>query len=94
MKYTYPNVTEIDTFYTNSDGYLITPETLPYGKGYSVVEVQAPYGYLLDSTPVYFDITSENTSEENGVTIVKQRRKTHLRKVQLPLKRQVRFSRT
>lgn len=75
MKYTYPNVTEIDTFYTNSDGYLITPETLPYGKGYSVVEVQAPYGYLLDSTPVYFDITSENTSEENGVTIVKTEKK-------------------
>lgn len=75
MKYTYPNVTEIDTFYTNSDGYLITPETLPYGKGYSVVEVQAPYGYLLDSTPVYFDITAENTSEENGVTIVKTEKK-------------------
>ena len=70
MKYTYPNVTEIDTFYTNSDGYLITPETLPYGKGYSVVEVQAPYGYILDSTPVYFDITAENTTEENGITIV------------------------
>lgn len=75
MKYTYPNVTEIDTFYTNSYGYLITPETLPYGKGYSVVEVQAPYGYLLDSTPVYFDITAENTSEENGVTIVKTEKK-------------------
>lgn len=75
MKYTYPNVTEIDTFYTNSDGYLITPETLPYGKGYSVVEVQAPYGYLLDSTPVYFDITAENTSEENGVAIVKTEKK-------------------
>lgn len=75
MKYTYPTVTEIDTFYTNSDGYLITPETLPYGKGYSVVEVQAPYGYILDSTPVYFDITAENTSEENGVTIVKAEKK-------------------
>lgn len=75
MKYTYPNVTEIDTFYTNSDGYLITPETLPYGKGYSVVEVQAPYGYILDSTPVYFDITAENTTEENGVTIVKTEKK-------------------
>ena len=75
MKYTYPNVTEIDTFYTNSDGHLITPETLPYGKGYSVVEVQAPYGYILDSTPVYFDITAENTSEENGVTIVKTEKK-------------------
>ena len=69
MKY-YPTVTEIDTFYTNSEGYLITPEALPYGIGYSVVEVQAPYGYILDSTPVYFDITAENTTEENGITIV------------------------
>lgn len=75
MKYTYPTVTEIDTFYTNSEGYLITHETLPYGKGYSVVEVQAPYGYTLDSTPVSFDITAENTSEENGVTIVKTEKK-------------------
>lgn len=75
MKYTYPTVTEIDTFYTNSEGYLITPESLPYGIGYSVVEVQAPYGYILDSTPVYFDITAENTSEENGVTIVKTEKK-------------------
>ena len=75
MKYTYPTVTEIDTFCTNSEGYLITPETLPYGKGYSVVEVQAPYGYVLDSTPIYFDITAENTTEENGVTIVKAEKK-------------------
>jgi len=75
MKYTYPTVTEIDTFYTNSEGYLITPESLPYGKGYSVIEVQAPYGYILDSTPVYFDITAENTTDENGITIVKTEKK-------------------
>ena len=75
MKYTYPTVTEIETFYTNSEGYLITPETLPYGKGYSVVEVQAPYGYTLDSTPVSFDITAENTSKKNGITIVKTEKK-------------------
>lgn len=75
MKYTYPTVTEIETFYTNSEGYLITPESLPYGKGYSVIEVQAPYGYVLDSTPIYFDITAENTTEENGVTIVKTEKK-------------------
>ena len=75
MTYTYPEVTTIDTFYTNSDGYLITPEALPYGIGYSVVEVQAPYGYILDSTPVYFDITAENTTEENGITIVKTEKK-------------------
>lgn len=75
MIYTYPEVTTIDTFYTNSEGYLITPESLPYDKGYSVAEVQAPYGYILDSTSVYFDITEENTSEENGVTIVKAEKK-------------------
>lgn len=75
MTYTYPEVTTIDTFYTNSDGYLITPKTLPYSKGYSVVEVQAPYGYVLDSTPIYFDITAEKISEENGVTIVKTEKK-------------------
>lgn len=75
MKFTYPTVTEIDTFYTNSKGYLITPETLSYGKGYSVVEVQAPYGYVLDSTPIYFDITAEKISEENGVAIVKTEKK-------------------
>ncbi|MDD6645064.1 MAG: SpaA isopeptide-forming pilin-related protein [Oscillospiraceae bacterium] len=75
MKYTYPSVTKIDTFYTNEDGYLVSPEKLPYGKGYSIVEVQAPYGYVLDSTPVYFDITAENTTSEDGITVVKAEKK-------------------
>ena len=57
MTFTYPTPTTIDTFYTNSEGYLVTPEKLEYGAGYSLVEVQAPYGYVLDSTPVYFDVT-------------------------------------
>lgn len=30
MQFTYPEVTTIHTFYTNSEGYLITPEKLPY----------------------------------------------------------------
>ncbi len=51
MKYTYPEVTTLDTFYTGADGYLITPEELPFGE-YTMVEVQAPYGYVLDSTPI------------------------------------------
>lgn len=38
---------------------------------YSIVEVQSPYGYVLDSTPVYFDVTEENSSEESGVTVIK-----------------------
>ena len=70
MTFTYPTPTTIDTFYTNSEGYLVTPEKLEYGSGYSLVEVQAPYGYVLDSTPVYFDVTEDNSSEEGGVTVI------------------------
>ena len=36
MTFTYPEVTTIDTFYTNDAGMLITPEKLEYGKGYSL----------------------------------------------------------
>ncbi len=68
--FTYPEVTTIDTFYTNSDGYLITPEKLEYGTGYSLVEVSAPYGYTLNNEPVYFDVTADNATEENAVTVV------------------------
>lgn len=68
--FTYPEVTTIDTFYTNSEGYLITPEKLEYGKGYSLVEVSAPYGYTLSGEPVYFDVTADNATEENAVTVV------------------------
>ena len=70
MQFTYPQVTTIHTFYTNSEGYLITPEKLPYGD-YTLVEVQAPYGYVLDSTPIPFTITPENSSTDTGVTVVK-----------------------
>lgn len=70
MTFTYPTPTTIDTFYTNAEGYLVTPEKLEYGSGYSLVEVQAPYGYVLDSTPVYFDVTEDNSTEEGGVTVI------------------------
>ena len=70
MTFTYPEVTTIDTFYTNDEGYLITPEKLEYGSGYSLVEVSAPYGYVLNSEPVYFDVTADNATEDNAVTVV------------------------
>ena len=63
MTFSYPTPTTIDTFYTNSEGYLITPEVLPYGE-YSLVEVQAPVGYVLDSTPVPFSVSAENAEEK------------------------------
>lgn len=70
MQFTYPEVTTIHTFYTNSEGYLITPEKLPYGD-YTLKEVQAPYGYVLNSTPIPFTVTQENSSTDTGVTVVK-----------------------
>ncbi len=60
----------VDTLYTNSEGFLITPETLPYGD-YTLVEVQAPFGYILDKTPVPFSVTAANSEEENAVNIVR-----------------------
>ena len=79
MMFAYPTPTTIDTFYTNSEGYLITPEVLPYGE-YSLVEVQAPVGYVLDSTPVSFSITAENAEEENALTVIKVRKENTAQK--------------
>lgn len=49
---------------------MITPEPLEYGSGFSLVEVQAPYGYVLNTEPVYFDVTQDASSEEGGVTVI------------------------
>lgn len=73
MTFTYPSVTTVDTFYTNDEGMLITPEKLEYGKGYSLVEVSAPYGYVLSNEAVSFDVTEDNSTEESAVTIVEVR---------------------
>ena len=70
MTYTYPTPTTIDTFYTDNNGRLVTPEQLPYGKGYSAVEVYAPYGYVVDKTPVHFDITPETMTKDGALTVV------------------------
>ncbi|MDI9243270.1 SpaA isopeptide-forming pilin-related protein [Fusibacillus kribbianus] len=69
MSYTYPTLTTVDTFYVSEDGYLITPQKLEIGE-YSLVEVQAPYGYVLDSTPVPFTVTSKNNEDLEGLTVI------------------------
>lgn len=71
MSFTYPTLTTIGIFYTDATGQLVTPEKLPFGKGYYLVEAQAPYGYVLDSTPVSFDVIEENSCDEGGVTVIK-----------------------
>ena len=79
MTFAYPTPTTIDTFYTNSEGYLITPEVLPYGE-YSLIEVQAPVGYVLDSTPVSFTVSADNAEEENALTVIKVRKENTAQK--------------
>ncbi len=79
MNYTYPEYTEIDTFYTTEDGMLITPQKLEYENGYSLVEVSAPYGYVLDSTPVYQTARRLTTMDISAMSLTQaQRHKVRL----------------
>ena len=86
MTFAYPTPTTIDTFYTNSEGYLITPEVLPYGE-YSLVEVQAPYGYALDSTPVSFTVSADNAEKENALTVIKVRKENTAQKGKISVRK-------
>ena len=70
QSFTYPEPVTIDTFYTNDEGWLITPEKLEYGTGYSLVEVSAPYGYVLNSEPVYFDVVPDASADEGGIAVI------------------------
>lgn len=69
MSYTYPTLTTIDTFYVSEDGYLITPQKLDAGN-YSLVEVQAPYGYVLNSDPIPFTVTSADNEDVEGLCVI------------------------
>lgn len=46
-----------DTWKTNEDGYVIINEKLSAGE-YQLEEINAPYGYILDTTPVKFRVTN------------------------------------
>lgn len=70
QSFTYPEPVTIDTFYTNDEGWLITPEKLEYGTGYSLVEVYAPYGYVVNSEPVYFDVVQDASTDEGGIAVI------------------------
>lgn len=70
MSFSYPTPTTADVFYTNSEGCLVTPQTLFAGE-YTLVEVSAPYGYVLDRTPVKFTVNAEHSTQEDELTVVK-----------------------
>ncbi len=52
-----------DVFYTDNTGTITLPIKLTYGK-YQLVEVRAGTGYILDSTPIDFEVNGENKTIE------------------------------
>ena len=52
-----------DVFTTDDTGKVTLPEKLEYGHGYSIVEQNAPEGYMLDQTPVTFEVTTTEPIE-------------------------------
>lgn len=59
MHQRYPVPQDIDVFETASDGTFVLPEPLPYGR-YSLHEQQSSAGYLLNQTPVFFEVTDDS----------------------------------
>lgn len=55
MHFDYPTPTDIDTFYTNNEGWLMLPETLAYGK-YKLKEIQTADGYFLGDEVIDFTV--------------------------------------
>ena len=52
-----------DVFYTDNTGTILLPIKLTYGK-YQLVEVSAGTGYIIDSTPIDFEVNGENKTIE------------------------------
>lgn len=59
-----------DTWYTDKNGEIRFPVELPYGYNYSLIELNAPEGYVLPTEPFYFDITPDTATEENELVVV------------------------
>lgn len=59
MHQRYPVPQDIEVFETASDGTFVLPEPLPYGR-YSLHEQQSSAGYLLNQTPVFFEVTDDS----------------------------------
>lgn len=61
----------VDTFTTDESGTVTTPNTLEAGT-YELVEIKAPYGYLLNDEPVRFTVSTNTAYEiaEDGKTPV------------------------
>lgn len=57
---TYPEKYETDVFITKEDGSVHLPEPLIYGE-YKIVEIKAPYGYVLKDEEIPFTVDGSTT---------------------------------
>lgn len=57
---TYPEKYETDVFVTKEDGSVHLPEPLIYGE-YKIVEIKAPYGYVLKDEEIPFTVDGSTT---------------------------------
>lgn len=58
----YPTEKDLTEFTTAADGTLVLPETLVFGD-YTLVEVKAPHGYLLNKEEISFTVIEENDGD-------------------------------
>lgn len=58
----YPVEKDLTEFMTAADGTLVLPETLVYGN-YTLVEVKAPSGYLLNKQEIPFTVSAANDGD-------------------------------
>ncbi|WP_260490468.1 SpaA isopeptide-forming pilin-related protein [Listeria cossartiae] len=58
----YPTEKDLTEFTTAADGTLVLPETLVFGD-YTLVEVKAPTGYLLNKEEIPFTVSEENDGD-------------------------------
>lgn len=67
----YPQTQVITDWVTDESGTVQLPSTLPYGD-YTLVELESPTGYVLDSTPIPFKISysSASTNDPQYVEVV------------------------
>ena len=75
----YPNPMSLDIFYVSDEGWLMLPEPLEAGD-FELLEVAAPYGYVLSSEPIPFTVdgseaivtvTQSNMPQKGRITITK-----------------------
>lgn len=69
MECTYPEYKVMDTYYTGERGFFITPQKLIFGN-YSVEEIRAPFGYVLNADRISFTVNKETCEWYENMPVI------------------------